>query len=177
MGDRRFKVDGTPADCARLGIRQLVDQIDWVISGVNAGGNLGVDLWMSGTVAAAREATWLGRRAISISQYMRRDRPRDWDKTAALTERVVRKLIESELPVDSHWNVNLPDVDTSVSDIEIVNAHPEPRHLEVDYIKTEDGYRYQGDYRQRPRSKGSDVAVCFDDGNIAVSLVTATAMP
>ena len=64
-GRGQFVVDGTPVDCVRLGLLELAPDADWVLSGVNNGGNLGVDAHMSGTVAAAREAALLGRPAIA----------------------------------------------------------------------------------------------------------------
>ena len=53
-GDDRWAVDGTPADCVRLALFALGIRPDWVLSGVNAGGNLGQDIHVSGTCAAAR---------------------------------------------------------------------------------------------------------------------------
>ena len=65
-----FSLSGTPADCVRVGLTSIFDDIDWVLAGVNRGGNLGSDLFTSGTVAAAREAAYLGKPAIAISQYV-----------------------------------------------------------------------------------------------------------
>ncbi len=53
----QFAVEGWPADCVRVAIHHLKLEPDWVLSGINHGGNLGVDILMSGTVAAAREAS------------------------------------------------------------------------------------------------------------------------
>ena len=52
VGPGRYSLDGSPADCARIGLLHLATDADWVLSGVNDGGNLGVDVHMSGTVAA-----------------------------------------------------------------------------------------------------------------------------
>ncbi|MCU0537977.1 MAG: 5'/3'-nucleotidase SurE, partial [Hydrococcus sp. Prado102] len=51
-----YAVDGTPADCTRLAITHIAPETKWVLSGINAGGNLGIDTYISGTVAAVREA-------------------------------------------------------------------------------------------------------------------------
>ena len=59
-GADRYSVDGTPADCVRIALFALGLAPDFVISGVNAGGNLGQDLHISGTVAGAREAAFHG---------------------------------------------------------------------------------------------------------------------
>src|SRR4029453_10946704 len=63
----RLAVDGTPADCVRLALHHLAPDAAWVLSGINAGGNLGADVHHSGTVAAAREAVLHGRPAIALS--------------------------------------------------------------------------------------------------------------
>ena len=57
--------------------------IDWVFSGINAGGNLGADLHHSGTVAAVREAAIHGIRGIAVSHYIARGRAIDWDPRRA----------------------------------------------------------------------------------------------
>src|SRR5262249_7116594 len=51
-----YALDGTPADCVRVGLHSVVPEADWVLAGLNEGGNLGVDVHHSGTVAAVREA-------------------------------------------------------------------------------------------------------------------------
>jgi 5'-nucleotidase len=81
-----YAVQGTPADCTRLAIAQLQPQldqeIDWVLSGVNAGGNMGIDVYMSGTVAAAREAAIHGIPGIAISHWIKRPLEIDWERTS-----------------------------------------------------------------------------------------------
>ena len=84
VGLDRFHVDGTPADCVRLALTTLLrpagggdaggdpldrPQVDWVLSGINAGGNLGVDIHHSGTVAAAREAA-LHNGAVALVNHL-----------------------------------------------------------------------------------------------------------
>lgn len=62
-----FAVSGTPADCVKLAIGNLVPRLDLVVSGINLGANRGMDVFYSGTVAAAMEAALNGIRAIAIS--------------------------------------------------------------------------------------------------------------
>src|SRR5262245_38460098 len=50
-----YAVEGTPADCVRLALHSIAPETTWVLSGINAGGNLGADVHISGTVAAVRE--------------------------------------------------------------------------------------------------------------------------
>ena len=70
QGDKQFMVTGTPVDCVIIAIQDLMKEYkpDMVISGINAGANIDVDVTYSGTVAAAREASLLGIPAIAISQ-------------------------------------------------------------------------------------------------------------
>ncbi len=76
----RYALDGTPADCVRIGLQHVVPDAAWVLSGINMGGNLGADVYHSGTVAAAREAVLHGWPAVALSHYRRRDVPIDWDR-------------------------------------------------------------------------------------------------
>ena len=69
--EQRYAIGGTPADCARVA-HHLYPQLGWVLSGINDGGNLGADIYVSGTVAAAREATLLRIPAIAIEMVNRR---------------------------------------------------------------------------------------------------------
>jgi 5'-nucleotidase len=68
LGARRFAVNGTPTDCVNLGILGMLPvRPDVVVSGVNAGSNLGDDVTYSGTVSAAMEGALLGVRALAVS--------------------------------------------------------------------------------------------------------------
>lgn len=62
-----YAIDGTPADCARFGLLGLSKTFDLVITGINHGWNLGLDLYYSGTFSAAAEASLLGTKAIACS--------------------------------------------------------------------------------------------------------------
>lgn len=167
----RFAVDGTPADCARLGLLHLAQGTRWLLSGINAGGNLGSDIYMSGTVAAAREAALLGVPAVALSQYRcHLERPLDWNRTALWVTRVLEQIFEQELAPGEFWNVNLPDPDDPDFEPEIVTCPVDPGHHALAYELTPDGWAYRGRYRERQRSPGCDVDVCFS-GQIAVSRI------
>ncbi len=63
-----WMISGTPADCVKLALGALIeDDIDYVISGINHGPNLGTDVFYSGTVSAAAEAVLLGYPALAVS--------------------------------------------------------------------------------------------------------------
>lgn len=68
--DNIYAVEGSPVDCILLALRRLVDRVpDWVISGINRGGNLAQDTLYSGTVGAALEGSIHGIRAMAISSH------------------------------------------------------------------------------------------------------------
>ncbi|MCA9029777.1 MAG: 5'/3'-nucleotidase SurE [Planctomycetaceae bacterium] len=166
-----FSIDAYPADCVRLGLTRLFEDVDWVLSGVNHGGNLGVDLFLSGTVAAVREATLLGKPAIAFSQYRRnRHLPCNWDWTAQQVERILPMLLEQELPPGCFWNVNFPHPNVHPSP-EVVFCEPERQPLQVQYQSNGDSVQYVGVYQERPQTAGRDVAVCFG-GQIAISQIS-----
>ncbi len=163
-------VHGTPADCSRIGISHLEPNADWLISGINAGGNLGVDLYISGTAAAAREAAILGKRAIAISHWIRDTKPIDWDLATALAHRVFLELFAKTLPEKSFWNVNLPHIFTGENQPELIYCDPSTDPLPVEFRQEGDTFYYTGEYPKRKRKANTDVDVCFG-GNIAISLV------
>ncbi len=169
-GDRRHSVGGTPADCVRVALSQLEHDPEWVLAGINRGGNLGVDLFTSGTVAAAREAALFRRRAVAISQYICRDRPVDWDLTARRARRVLTVVLEHPLPAAAFWNINLPHPAHDEEDLPIVYCAPDTMALDVKYVSEGDDLYYSGSYHDRPRQDGRDVDVCFS-GSVAVSQV------
>ena len=103
-----YAVTGTPADCAKLGIRHLMKDCELVISGINPGANLGMDANYSGTVAAAREAALQGKQALAASCYCRRFR--DVAFLAEYTVQVAEKLMENPLPKGTFLNLNMPNV-------------------------------------------------------------------
>ena len=100
VGEKRYSVQGTPADCTRLALKEIVPDADWVIAGINRGANLGSDVYNSGTVAAAREAAILGCRSIAVSQYVTRDHHIDWQVTGYHAGPVLRLLLEQVLDSD-----------------------------------------------------------------------------
>ena len=103
-----YFVNGTPADCVHLAITGLLDdEPDMVISGVNHGANLGDDVLYSGTVAAAMEGRFLGLAAIAVS--LAGERGRHFETAVAITQRLVRHMLQNPLPRETILNINVPD--------------------------------------------------------------------
>ncbi len=109
---RRFAVNGTPTDCVLLAVNHILrdHKPDLVLSGVNAGGNMGEDITYSGTVAAAMEATLLRIPAIALSQARRNGTAVRWGAAAHHSADIVRRLVETGWPANVVVNVNFPDV-------------------------------------------------------------------
>ncbi len=169
-GPEAFAVEGTPADCVRLGLVHLAKDGDWVLSGINAGGNLGADVFHSGTVAAAREAVLHGKPAVAVSHYIIKGRVLDWEVAAKRTRAVLKLLWERPWEPGSFWNVNLPHLEPGEPEPEIVFCPLDPSPLPLTYQVEEDVATYTGVYGGRQRWPGSDVDVCFS-GQVAVTSV------
>jgi 5'-nucleotidase len=172
VGPARFRVAGTPADCVRIALAQLVPDAALVIAGINAGGNLGADIHHSGTVAAAREAALHGMPAVAASQYHRRGTTIDWDRSARWVAEVLAAVRGRALGRGEFWNVNLPDLPAGVADPAVVECAVDGSPFALGYRLTDEGWAYESSYHERPRVAGCDVDVCFG-GRIAVSRVAA----
>lgn len=108
-GERRFSVTGTPTDSVNLGLRKLFadKKPDIVLSGVNNGENLGDDVTYSGTISAAMEAALGGIPAIALSQALR-GAGHEFSATEGWAEKVIRPLLDAQLPRRTVVNVNFP---------------------------------------------------------------------
>lgn len=105
-----YSVGGRPADCVKLAIRELTGGLpDLVVSGINAGANVGVNVIYSGTVAAAVEGAFFGLPAIAFSQQLGEEL--DMDASAELAGRVLDRLIKlNGLSPGRLLNVNFPKI-------------------------------------------------------------------
>ncbi|KPJ87719.1 MAG: stationary phase survival protein SurE [Gammaproteobacteria bacterium SG8_11] len=104
-----ISVDGTPTDCVHLAITGLLEhEPDMVLSGINAGSNMGDDVIYSGTVAAAMEGRFLGLPALAIS--LAGEHLVHYDTATQVVLQLLDKLKYRPLPVDTILNVNVPDV-------------------------------------------------------------------
>ena len=172
-----FAVSGTPADCVRLAISELIEgPIDLVVSGMNRGANTGVDTYYSGTVAAAREGAFMGLPAVAISQAIRNDVEIDWDVSTGIACGLAAELAKEPIPDGGFWNVNLPaplptDVANHLHRVPVA-SHPTP--LSFDRSEDEQGnssYRYGAPFWSREVGGDTDYAV-VRDGGIAVTAIS-----
>ncbi len=169
---RSYSLDGTPADCVRVGLTQLETEFDWVFSGINKGANLGSDTNISGTVAAVREASLFNCPGIALSQHLKQfNKPHDWSKPSELSKRVIPLILEREIESRNWFNVNFPDTgDSDSKNVKIVETKLDPNPLPAVYQDAEDGQIiYCGKYKDRVRTPGFDADVCFS-GSISITI-------
>jgi 5'-nucleotidase len=166
-----YAAAGTPADCVRLALHRLAPETTWVLSGINAGGNLGADVHHSGTVAAVREAVLHGLPGIAFSQYRKKGLTVDWACAAKWVRQLMRDLLARPQKKGTFYNVNLPHLEPGASNPDVVFCPIDPTPLPLSFREDGDFLHYDGNYHLRRREPGKDVDVCFD-GKIAVTELT-----
>lgn len=148
-----FAVSGTPVDCIRLGLGNLLSSMpDIAISGINVGHNIGTDTLYSGTCAAAQEAAVRGIPAIALSCCS--FRPEHIDTAAKIAHTMIQVLKNHPLPFGAYYNVNVPDLP-----MEQIKGIRQTKlgivEYENEYIKREDNIGR--DYYWAPRLKISNL--------------------
>jgi len=102
-----YAVCGTPADCVKIGIRELAEQKpDLVISGINRGANCGNNVIYSGTVSAATEAAMMGITSMAVSLDTHQEA--DFTFAARIAGRMVRLIEHNKSLRGCAFNVNVP---------------------------------------------------------------------
>lgn len=107
LSKNRYTIDGTPTDCVSIGLGKIVKRKpDLLISGINAGPNLGDDISYSGTVSAAIEGTMYSVPSMAVSLAEREGG--DYSRAAEVALFLARKILEKGLPENTLMNVNVP---------------------------------------------------------------------
>ena len=170
-------VEGTPADCVRLGAVELIDgTVDLVVSGINRGANAGVDVFYSGTVAGAREGAILGIKSIALSCAVRTEPQIDWLAATDVTTWMVDDLMHDDLPGPGFWNVNLPTPipDEPRSHVHRVPMATQPTPMKFDRVECDDGktmeFHYGAAFWSREVPSPTDYSV-MRDGGIAITAI------
>lgn len=103
-----WSVDGTPADCVKLGIEALMPAPpDILVSGINWGANLGTDVLYSGTVSAAIEGLISDIPSVAVSLATRNEP--DYYQATEFIRDIIGRIIEYGLPRDCLCNINIPE--------------------------------------------------------------------
>ncbi len=104
-----YAITGTPADCVKIAVQELLERPpDIILSGINLGANVGVNILYSGTVSAATEGAFLGFRSAAISLNTR-ENP-DFKFAARFSKEIIRFMTENNLRGGTALNVNIPAV-------------------------------------------------------------------
>jgi 5'/3'-nucleotidase len=107
-----WAVEGRPADCVKLALRELLPwRPDVVVSGLNAGSNVGINVLYSGTVAAAIEGAFFRVASIACSLEYTKPTPPDFARGAAYARQVVEQILARKPAAGSLFNVNIPDLE------------------------------------------------------------------
>ncbi|MBU4399022.1 MAG: 5'/3'-nucleotidase SurE [Planctomycetes bacterium] len=107
--DRRWgwAVEGSPADCVKIGVQQFCPRPpDMVVSGINGGLNAGINVLYSGTVAAAIEGAFFGITSVAVSLEF--DEHARYDRAARLACAIIRQILENKTPEPQLYNLNVP---------------------------------------------------------------------
>jgi 5'-nucleotidase len=144
-GDKRrgWAVEGSPADCVKLGLAEFCPRRpDLVVSGVNGGLNLGVNVLYSGTVAGATEGALCGIPSVAVS--LEYDEHPRFDEAARIGVRLIEQILEQR-DADSHllYNINVPTAAIrSPAEVRVVPMASVPWAAEFDRRVDPKGRRY-----------------------------------
>lgn len=135
-----YGVSGTPADCVKIAVHEILqERPDIVLSGVNLGSNVGINLLYSGTVSAAMEGAFLGFPSIAISLNTKEDP--DFGFAARFSRRIIGFVMENALSVRTALNVNIPCI-------------PEDQIKGISFT-TQDLVRQRDEYEKRRDPRGN----------------------
>lgn len=132
-----FSVQGSPADCVKLACMQLHDgPIDLLVAGINNGANIGINVYYSGTVAAAMEGAFLKIPAVAMS--LAAEEQMDFESAAKYCTKILKKL----MPVKPGEviNINIPQLSKGrPKGIKVVPQSTEGLHEHYIHQKNEQG--------------------------------------
>lgn len=107
-GAKMYRVNGTPVDCVKIGVDNLLDRKpDIVVSGINHGSNAAINVVYSGTMGAAFEGCAYGIPSIGFSLTTHAE-DADFTPCLPVVESLVRLVLEKGLPEGICLNVNMP---------------------------------------------------------------------
>ncbi|MEA3416010.1 MAG: 5'/3'-nucleotidase SurE [Thermodesulfobacteriota bacterium] len=159
-----YAVNGTPADCVKLGVLEILDsKPDIVISGINPGANVGVNINYSGTVAAAKEAALYGIRAISVSIHLSAQagghQIANYNDATRFIQKLAENICNNGLPFGTFLNVNIPDMPWE--DIAGIRISRQGSEFFTEYIEKRTDPRNRTYYWQ-----GTDLQTSYKDPDL-----------
>lgn len=170
-GPRAWAIGGTPADCVRLALHALLPTPpDLVLSGANRGYNLGTDVYYSGTVSAAIEATVAGRTAVAVSEEDPGDHQTLLAPLVPWLPRLLAGVVERGLPAGTLLNVNVPRRQPCLG-VRVTRLGVRRYSDRFEQLTDEEGRRYfwlGGGPAPTPNRPGTDVAA-VEAGYVSVT--------
>jgi 5'-nucleotidase len=156
-----YAVCGTPADCVKIGIKELSDKpVDLVVSGINRGANVGINVIYSGTVSAATEAVFMGVPALAVSLDSHKEA--DYTYAASFIRKMVQVMMNNPELNNSAINVNVPALPPEeIKGVVVVRQGKGSitEHFEKRIDPRENTYYWiSGDSQAEPEAKDTDVA-------------------
>lgn len=160
-------VDGRPADCVKLALAKLVGPVDLVISGMNHGANVGINVHYSGTVGAAREAAFLGAPAIALSLHLGDRTQEHWPRAAGHARRAIDAILAAGVEPGMLFNVNVPILDEGAEPLgmKAVPLNVSPMNDRFNVVEDPDGtvhYQAQDSMSFSDRGQGTDVDTLYE---------------
>ncbi len=108
---RGYAVEGSPADCVKLSVSELIEKpVDLIVSGINGGLNAGINVLYSGTVAAAIEGAFFRYNSFAVS--LEYDPHADFEMAAELAVDLIRKILSRKGSAPQLYNINIPTAAT-----------------------------------------------------------------
>ncbi len=118
---RGWAVEGSPADCVKIGIFEFCPRLpDLVVSGINGGLNAGINVLYSGTVAAAIEGAFFGLTSVAVSLEF--NEHAQFDRAAGLARQVIEQILKQTAAGPQLYNLNIPTaaLDASSRQVRVV---------------------------------------------------------
>ncbi len=171
IAENEYAVSGTPVDCSVIALQKiLTEPVDLIISGINAGQNMGEDVLYSGTVGAAMEAALLGNRAIAVSINSYKNQR--FEVAASWMRKLLDLGIDKQAEAFGVLNINIPNLPLEeIKGIRLTRTGHRKYYNFVKIIKeNEDGFVYEvgGDIPVWDNETGTD-AEAVNNGYISLT--------
>lgn len=163
-----WAVHGRPADCVKLAVAQLSDQpFDLVLSGINHGANIGVNVHYSGTVGAAREGAFLGIPAIAVSLHLGDFDHDHWPRAAQHARAAIDQVLAVGIDPGTLYNINVPILDGGAEPVGHIGVPLNPGYMLDRYEQTTDDqgmtcYRAKDSMAFSNPGQGTDVDKLYE---------------
>lgn len=167
---KAWAVEGFPADCVKLGVREFATDVDLVVAGINMGSNVGYDTMYSGTVGAAAEAAFCGMPSIAVSVCSQN--PQHYEAAKAIAVRAADLILKYGMEKETMLNINIPDLPMEeikgerITKLGYIRYRENFKHDET--TMGEPFYWYKGDPIRVEQDPNSDIQA-IRDGYISIT--------